>query len=146
MSLNATLNKRIFIGLSNEYKTIQGKINISINEKPVKVNLKKLVYMEERIGEWYNAYHIHRWFIDNCKDRENISNHCYPTKNQLKDLLDTCKQVKEDKSLAETLLPGSIDPFYFMEIIYTIRILEDLFEEIKENPNQPWDFIYFSSR
>lgn len=51
MSLNATLNKRIFIGLSNEYKTIQGKINISINEKPVKVNLKKLVYMEERIGE-----------------------------------------------------------------------------------------------
>ena len=54
--------------------------------------------------------------------------------NQLKELLDVCKQVEADHSLAESLLPSEsgfffgatdYDEWYYNDIANTIKILED---------------------
>lgn len=85
------------------------------------------------VGEWRKANQIHGWFVRNspkpCGECESV-----PIEDDLlKRLLEDCKKVKADHSLAEELLHpyegfffGSyeIDDHYFEQIDETITILE----------------------
>lgn len=86
---------------------------------------------------WRKANAIHRWFIENCGgDPDSMRMHVPYEK--IIELVETCKQVRDDHSKAPELLPtqdgfffGSTayDEWYFEAIDLTISQLENLKNE-----------------
>ena len=99
-----------------------------------------------RVGYWRKANAIHNWFLENCAARDKWADpidDCRPIEvpvEKLEELLDDCKKVLEDKSLATELLPttdgfffGSTeyDDWYFDDIEDTIDIIEPVIKFMK---------------
>ena len=115
------------------------------------------------VGYWRKANHIHNWFMQNCAERDEWDNpidNCRPieiTVDKLEKLLDACKKVLADHSLAETLLPtqsgfffGSTeyDEYYFGDIEKTIEIIEPVLKFAKhklEIEDYDWEVYYQAS-
>ena len=115
------------------------------------------------VGYWRKANHIHNWFMQNCARRDEWDNpidNCRPveiTVGKLEKLLDDCKKVLADHSLAESLLPtqsgfffGSTeyDEYYFGEIERTIEIIEPVLKFAKhklEIKDYIWEVYYRAS-
>ena len=116
-----------------------------------------------KVGYWRKANQIHNWFMQNCAHRDEYDNpidDCRPieiTVDKLEKLLDDCKKVLADHSLAETLLPtvdgfffGSTgyDEYYFGEIERTIEIIEPVLKFAKhklEIKDYAWEVYYQAS-
>ena len=115
------------------------------------------------VGYWRKANHIHNWFMQNCAERDEYDNpidDCSPieiTVDKLEELLETCKRVLADHSLAESLLPtadgfffGSTEysEYYFGEIERTIEIIEPVLKFAKhklEIEDYVWEVYYQAS-
>lgn len=115
------------------------------------------------VGYWRKANHIHNWFIQNCADRDECGDpidDCRPieiTVDKLEELLETCKKVLADHSLASTLLPTrsgfffgptDYDDYYFKDIEDTIEIIEPVLKFAKhklEIKDYVWEVYYQAS-
>ena len=115
------------------------------------------------VGYWRKANQIHNWFMQNCARRDEYDNpidDCRPieiTVDKLEELLDTCKKVLADHSLAGSLLPtadgfffGSTeyDDYYFGEIEQTVEIIEPVLKFAKhklEIKDYVWEVYYQAS-
>ena len=97
---------------------------------------------------WRKANQIRGWLVehkiieddDNCKDR-------FVTVEDLQNLLDDCKKVLNDHSLAESLMPctsgfffggSSYDEYYFEDLQETVDKLQPIVDAAKEDEH----FIY----
>ena len=98
------------------------------------IKANRVKYIEEEVGYWRKANQIHSWFVDNVQDGVDDCGEYCVNYDTLSKLLDLCKKVQNDHSLAESLLPvtsgfffGSTnyDEWYFEQIKNTIEILED---------------------
>jgi hypothetical protein len=108
-------------------------------------------HLEINVAQWRKSNHIHHWFVQNCQDGEdNCQRSNDISREELVTLLDLCKQVSADHSLAEELLPcqggfffGSTeyDEWYFASIDETITKLF----YVLDNTPEDWDFYYQSS-
>lgn len=139
MGLDMYLNKRVFIGANYKYRKVKGNINITMGEDdtPININFNKVDSIEEEIGYWRKANHIHNWFVENVQDGNDDCDTYSVSIEDLKELLDICTKILEDNSLAEELLPrtqgfffGSIeyDEYYYDSIRYTISVLKEAIE------------------
>ena len=115
------------------------------------------------VGYWRKANQIHNWFMQNCANRDEYDNpidDCRPveiTVDKLEALLDTCKKVLADHSLAGSLLPttdgfffGSTeyDDYYFGELEQTVEIIEPVLKFAKhklEIKDYAWEVYYQAS-
>ena len=115
------------------------------------------------VGYWRKANQIHNWFMQNCAARDEYDNpidDCRPveiTVDKLEALLDTCKKVLADHSLAGSLLPtadgfffGSTeyDDYYFGELEQTVEIIEPVLKFAKhklEIKDYTWEVYYQAS-
>lgn len=138
MGLDMYLTKRVYIGANYSHNNVTGKVDIKSNGVPVKIQFKRISEIIEEVGYWRKANAIHNWFVKNCQDGKDECRDTWVATDKLEELLEVCKQVKKDHSLAGTLLPpesgfffGSteIDRGYFQDIEYTIGLLEKLFKE-----------------
>jgi len=86
-----------------------------------------------KVGYWRKANAIHAWFVRECANGIDTCQDIYVSKEKARELLDLCKQVLADHTLAETLLPtqsgfffGSLsyDNWYFEDLKYTVDVLE----------------------
>lgn len=118
---------------------------------------ERVSYIEEQVGYWRKANQIHNWFVQNVQGEDDCKEY-YVQIDDLINLLDLCKQVKENPSKAETLLPtttgfffGDTDygEFYMNDIDNTIEILEQvLSEKVKDKNGREYysgDYFYSSS-
>jgi len=118
----------------------------------------RVSYIEEQVGYWRKANQIHKWFVDNIQDGNDNCGTYYVGIDDLMNLLDLCKQVRDNSEKAEELLPPqegfffgdvSIDQYYFHDINHTIEILEGVLSEKVFDKNgrefYPADFYYSSS-
>lgn len=139
MGLDMYLNKRVFIGANYEYRKVKGNINITMGEDdtPININFNKVDSIEEGIGYWRKANHIHNWFVENVQSGNDDCDTYSVSLEDLKELLNVCNKILEDSSLAEELLPrtqgfffGSIeyDEYYYDSIRYTISVLKEAIE------------------
>lgn len=113
-----------------------------------------LPYVELRIPVvcWRKANHIHKWFVDNAQ-RGVDDCRAYPVeRQQLEVLRDLCKQVLDDHSRAEDILPAQsgfffggtdYDEWYFEKTQDTADELTTLLAF--EDPDYNWSFEYQSS-
>jgi hypothetical protein len=122
------------------------------------IQSNRVSYVEEQVGYWRKANAIHKWFVDNVQDGNDNCGTYMVEIDDLLNLLDLCKQVRDTPEKAEELLPPqggcffgdvSIDQYYFHDITHTIEILEGLLSEQVIDKNgrafYPGDFYYHSS-
>jgi hypothetical protein len=157
MGLDMYLSKKIFFGLNNEHNIEPNKkTQIIINgvEQPT----KDLTYITYSVMYWRKANHIHNWFVNNIQDGDDNCKEYYVDKEQLQELLDVCKKVKEsleaskfeeseeeedfftkekfrykiftDTEVAEELLPTT-PGFFFGNTNYNSYYLNDLNDTIE---------------
>ncbi len=73
-------------------------------KKPIKVNIKKVSYIEERAGYWRKANAIHNWFVKNVQEGEDNCRDYDVSQEQMEDLLATVNKVLK----ASKLIKGKI--------------------------------------
>ena len=56
---------------------------------------ERISNIEESVAYWRKANHIHQWFVENCQDGEDNCRQYYVSREQLKELVETCKKVKK---------------------------------------------------
>jgi hypothetical protein len=102
---------------------------------------------------WRKMNAIHEWFVKNKQDGVDECQKTWLSIDDLKELLAVCKQVYDDRSLADELLPtqdgfffGDTEytDYYFDSIKETIDRLEEVFSQPEDELNK-WDFHYQSS-
>jgi len=126
------------VGANYDHNKITGEIELYKDGKLIDVNLSRVTNINERVGYWRKANHIHKWFVDNCQNGVDDCKEYYVSIEQLKELLQRCKDVLQDIDLAVTLLPTT-SGFYFGSDAYgesyiddtkaTIKIIEDILAE-----------------
>jgi hypothetical protein len=106
--------------------------------------------VEIKVAYWRKSNQIHAWFVENCQNGEDDCREAYVSREQLTELIDLCKRVLADHSLAEELLPSQAgfffgsteyDEWYFGDIEQTVTMLEAVLRETPED----WNFSYQSS-
>ena len=130
---------------------------------PTPTDLKVSRQTNYEVCYWRKANHIQNWYIKNCTERDECDNpidDCRPieiTVDKLEKLLDDCKKILADHSLANSLLPtqsgfffGSTeyDEYYFGEIERTIEIIEPVLKFAKhklEIKDYDWEVYYQAS-
>ena len=143
------LEKRTYVR-QWEHQTPEEQYNVEVTKggEPVKIDPKRVTYVIEEVGYWRKQNQIHQWFVENVQNGEdNCAEYCV-SKGQLEDLLEICKKILNDNSLAEELLPTAsgfffgetdYDEWYYDGIDNTIQILE---EALSDNGA---DYYYSSS-
>jgi hypothetical protein len=149
MGLDMYLEKRTYVR-QWEHQTPEEQYNVEVTKggEPVKIDPKRVTYVIEEVGYWRKANQIHQWFVDNVQGGEDNCAEYYVGSDKLEELLDLCKKVQTDNSLAEVLLPTvsgfffggtQYDEWYFKDIDNTIDILEKILDE------KGADYYYSSS-
>lgn len=97
MGLDMYLNKKVFIGAEYEHRNVQGIIALTEGQdnKPIVINLKRVSYIEERVGYWRKANQIHRWFVENVQGGNDDCGDHEVSEDKLSELLSICRQIKE---------------------------------------------------
>ena len=102
---------------------------------------------------WRKANAIHKWFVDEKQGGVDECQKTWLNISDLLELLDVCKKVYDDHSLAPELLPTVsgfffgdtvYDEYFFEQVKYTIDRLSELLT-IPEEEVERWSFCYQSS-
>jgi hypothetical protein len=149
MGLDMYLDKRTYV---RQWEHIdadkQYNVEVTRGGEPTNINPKKVKYIIEEAGYWRKANQIHRWFVENVQNGVDNCGDYYVSSEKLAELLELCKRVKADHSLAEELLPSAsgfffggteYDEWYFNDIDNTIAVLEEALEDDRA------DYYYSSS-
>jgi len=130
-------------------------VTVLKNGTPVShIKPERISGIEESVGYWRKANAIHKWFVDNVQDGNDDCKEYYVDTTQLQELLDACKQVKENHELAPELLPteggfffGSTDydEWYYQDIDHTIEMIEGLRAEIEPGKDYYPGSLYYQS-
>jgi len=153
MGLDMYLTKKHYVKRW-EFHSEEERTEVSVTKggKPMKgVKTSRIAYVEEEVMYWRKANHIHQWFVKNVQNGEDNCQTSYVDGDDILKLLKTLKEVKEDHTKAESLLPTAsgfffggteYDEYYFEEIDRTIEVLQD---ELDENGNITSDYYYHAS-
>lgn len=149
MGLDMYLEKRTHVR-QWDFQKPEEQYNVEVTKggEPINIDPKRVTYVVEEVGYWRKANQIHQWFVENVQGGEDNCAEYYVGSDKLEELLDLCKKVQTDNSLAEDLLPTQggfffggtqYDEWYFKDIDNTIDILEKILDE------KGADYYYSSS-
>jgi len=149
MGLDMYLEKRTYVK-QWDHQSAEEKHEVVVTKggQPTKIDPKKVKYIIEEAGYWRKANQIHRWFVENVQNGVDNCGEYYVGSEKLTELLELCKKVEADHSLADELLPSAsgfffggtdYDEWYYNDITNTIAILEEALED------EHGDFYYSSS-
>jgi len=143
------------IGQIKEINTILGYKTEITNEgtKDERVNYNSFYPQEIKfeVAYWRKSNQIHAWFVNNCQDGIDECQESYVQEGKLEELLAIIKQVLEDHSLAEKLLPNTqgfffggneYDEWYFEDLKDTQKKLNAI---LTEDKYKGLEFYYQSS-
>ena len=149
MGLDMYLEKRTYVK-QWDHQSAEEKHEVVVTKggQPTNIDPKKVKYIIEEAGYWRKANQIHRWFVENVQNGIDNCGDYYVGSEKLTELLELCKKVEAEHSLAEELLPSAsgfffggteYDEWYFEDIKNTIAILEEALAD------KHGDFYYSSS-
>jgi hypothetical protein len=128
MGLDMYLSAKRYMWYNEE--GIKGDVAKAFPDLPEGIEPKEVIF---EAGYWRKANAIHKWFVDNVQDGKDDCGDYWVSDENLDALLDVCKRVLEDHSLAESLLPTQsgfffggtgYDEYYFSDIENTVKIIE----------------------
>lgn len=135
MGLDMYLYKKVYIGANYEHNKISGTLALKKDEEPIDININRIVYIIENQAYWRKANQIHHWFVKNVQCGEDDCKPYEVSGEQLLELVDLCKRVLANHSLAEELLPTyegfffgnyTYDDYYFSDLEDTVEQLSDI--------------------
>ena len=151
MGLDMYLTRKTYVKQwSHQAPEEQFEITITKGGKPYDgIDLTNITNIEEEVGYWRKANQIHRWFVENVQGGVDDCGEYSVSKSELETLRNICKEVSNDHSKADELLPAAsgfffgsteYNEWYFDGVEGTIEMLDKIISET--NPNQD---IYYSS-
>jgi hypothetical protein len=151
MGLDMYLYKKNYMRTDEFYKPEYRNEVVVKTGGEIDKNIKpeRIKYVVEEVGYWRKANQIHKWFVDNVQEGNDNCGNYYVNSTTLEELLELCKQVRDDHSKAEELLPSTsgfffggteYDEWYFNDIDNTIKIIEECLADEGAD-----DFEYSSS-
>jgi len=154
MGLDMYLTKRTYLGANYEHNNVKGVIELTQGKDntPVNIKINRISEINENVGYWRKANHIHAWFVEKVQDGEDECQDSYVSIDKLKELLSDCESVLDNKDKAADLMPTAIgfffggtdyDEYYFDQIQHTIDIIKPLLEELEAD--KTGDIYYRSS-
>lgn len=140
MGLDMYLYKKNYIRTESFYKEdLRNEVIVKTGgEIDTKIKPERIRYIVEEVGYWRKANQIHNWFVQNVQNGIDECQNSYVSRETLEELLELCKQVRDDHSKAEELLPSTsgfffggteYDEWYFDSIDNTIKIIEECLED-----------------
>ena len=135
MGLDMYLNKKTYVGANYDFNSVTGTLALKRNDVPIPINLNKIRYILEEQAYWRKANQIHRWFVNNVQEGVDDCGIYEVYGEQLLELVELCRRVLADHSLADSLLPSQegfffgsteYDEYYFADLESTIEQLEDV--------------------
>ncbi len=135
MGLDMYLNKKTYVGANYDFNNVTGTLALKRNDVPIPINLNKIRYILEEQAYWRKANQIHRWFVNNVQEGVDDCGIYEVYGEQLLELVELCRRVLADHSLADSLLPSQegfffgsteYDEYYFADLESTIEQLEDV--------------------
>lgn len=111
MGLDMYLTKKTYIGAEYEHRNIKGTVEISQDGKKLPIKFNRISCIDEKVGYWRKANQIHKWFVDNVQDGEDDCGNYSVSKEQLLELLEICRKVKD----ASVLQTGLVNNGYTIE-------------------------------
>ena len=155
MGLDMYLEKRNYVQQWEHKGADNFEVTVSQHGEPVShIKPERIAYVNEEVGYWRKANHIHNWFVENVQDGKDDCGSYWVNKEDLEKLLSLCKQIIEDPSKAEELLPTrsgfffggtEYDEYYINSIEHTINILETTLSEVDERGYLHGEIYYSSS-
>lgn len=149
MGLDMYLSKKTYVKYWDHNGDDNYEVKVTKAGQPTKINPKKVSYIIEEAGYWRKANQIHRWFVENVQRGNDDCGSYWVSRETLEKLLELCKKVNDDNSLADELLPSAsgfffgsteYDEWYFNDIKNTIEIIEECLSDESAH-----DFEYSSS-
>lgn len=161
MGLDMMLYRETYIGAEFSHRNVKGSVDITINDIPIDIDMKKICSIKESVGYWRKANQIHYWFVQNVQDGEDNCAYYHVSEGKLKELLEDVEKVLANKGtpqeayVVNEFLPSSdgfffgsdyeADPdWYWMQMENTRGILTEILSE-KRNPDIWVDYYYQSS-
>ena len=151
MGLDMYLTRKTYVKQwSHQKPEEQFEVTITKGGKPYdSIDISNITNIEEEVGYWRKANQIHRWFVENIQGGVDDCREYSVSKSELETLRNICKEVSNDHSKADELLPAAsgfffgsteYNEWYFDGVEGTIEMLDKIISET--NPNQD---IYYSS-
>jgi len=115
------------------------------------VDPSKIKNIEEDAGYWRKFNALHNWFVQNLQEGVDDCGKYYVSKDKVQQILSILKEIDQDNSKAEELLPttngfffggADYDEWYFKDIKYSIDIFEQVLKNIGTGSH---DYYYQSS-
>jgi hypothetical protein len=150
MGLDMYLTKKTYVGANYEHNEVAGEIKLFKKDYELPIELNRVSYVDEHVGYWRKANHIHDWFVQNAQGGEDNCKPHYVSIEQLEELLEYCKEVVKNPEVAESILPTKkgfffgnteYNEYYLEDCKYTIELIEGLLKE----DNTHSDYEYCSS-
>jgi len=152
MGLDMYLSKRTYIGAEYEHRNVKGMLTITAGKdnKIIPIQFNRISYIEESVGYWRKANHIHAWFVENVQNGVDDCRDYEVSISDLETLLEFCKEVLTHKDKAADILPTQAgfffggtdyDEYYFHQCEETVKMLESILKE----DNSQAHFTYNSS-
>jgi hypothetical protein len=97
MGLDMYLSKKTYVK-NWDFQDKSEKHSVTIKKGgKVRTDIKpeRVSYITEGVAQWRKANHIHQWFVSNCQNGEDNCGEYYVSNEQLQELVDACKKVKE---------------------------------------------------
>ena len=140
MGLDMYLYKKNYIRTDEFYKEeVRNEVIVKTGgEIDTKIKPERVKFVVEEVGYWRKANQIHNWFVENVQNGIDECQTSYVSREKLEELLELCKQVRDDHSKAEELLPSAsgfffggteYDEWYFKDISNTIGYLTEILED-----------------
>lgn len=151
MGLDMYLERRTYVkNWSHQKDEERFAITVTKGGEPYNsIKPERVKYVIEEVAYWRKANAIHAWFVDNVQNGNDDCGHYDVSTNQLRELIDACKDALEtDKP--QDVLPtrrgfffGSIeyDKYYKQDLEDTVKMLSEL---LAENNDDGW-YEYHSS-
>jgi hypothetical protein len=157
MGLDMYLSARRYLrdwGNNNDVE-FMNEINKGFDLDPIEadmfggqISIKELIF---DAAYWRKANQIHAWFVKNVQNGKDECQEAYVSRDQLRELIDTCKTVLTDHTRADELLPTTsgfffggteYNEWYYKDIEYTVERLEKV---LATPAFEKCDFYYQSS-
>ncbi len=101
MGLDMYLRRRSYIKNWDHQESKHSTVVKKDGKKRTDIKSDRVAYIIEEAAYWRKANAIHKWFVDNCQDGVDDCREAYVSREQLKELVDLCKQVLESVETVE---------------------------------------------
>ena len=98
MGLDMYLSRKTYVKHWDYKEEDNYVITVTRQGEPVtNISTSKISFLEEEVGYWRKANHIHKWFVDHVQEGKDDCRETYVSLPQLKELYDTCLKAIEIK-------------------------------------------------